>query len=114
MNKDNRKKLVEEYKNREILGGICGIRNTANQKILIESTTDLAANKNRFDFFHKTNAMTNNKLKRDWEQYGKEAFQFEVLEELKKDPLQSQSNFLKDLELLKELWIEKFQKDQLY
>jgi hypothetical protein len=50
----------------------------------------------------------------DWEKYGTEAFIFEILEELEKKETQSDKEFKDDLDTLKEIWLERLQRDLLY
>jgi hypothetical protein len=44
---------------------------------------------------------------KDWKTFGKEAFSFEVLEELEKKESQSDREFKEDLATLLEIWNEK-------
>ena len=58
-------------------------------------------------FILDTGSHRNAQLQKDWKEYGKEAFSFEILQtlELSKDP---EYNYDEDLKILELIWIEKF------
>ena len=114
MDKLNRKDKINKYKERKVIGGIYSIKNTINQKILIESTTDLEGIKKRFMFSQQTGSCMNLRLKDDWLKFGGNVFVFEVLEELTKNETQTQNEFREDIKLLKEIWNEKTESEKLY
>jgi len=111
---DKRKELKEQYKGQKVLGGVYGIRNTVNGKLLFGATTDLQGRKNRFDFAQSTGTCIDLKLQKDWERQGGEGFAFEVLEDLEKGEAQTDAEFKADIELLKEIWLEKLAGQDLY
>jgi hypothetical protein len=76
------KEKLQEYKERKQIGGVYAIKNSINGKILLLSTADLKGIKNRFEFSIATNNCINHKLQKDWNEFGKNVFSFEVLEEL--------------------------------
>ena len=102
-----KKELQTEYSGREVTGGVYLIRNTANNRILINATADLQSSRNRFDFAQKTGSCIEMKLQKDWAEYGSAIFAFEVLDELKKGETQTDAEFKTDISLLKEIWQEK-------
>ena len=102
-----KKELMAQYKKREIIGGVYAIRNTLNDKLLFGAATDLQSSKNRFMFSQKTGSCIDLKLQTDWNKQGSEQFVFEVFEELKKDETQTEKEFSADIELLKEMWLDK-------
>jgi len=114
--KDNKskKELQAQYKEREIIGGICAIKNTLNNKILLEATTDLQASKNRFEFSQKTGSCVHMKLQSDWSKQGGGQFVFEIIEELKKGDAQTAKEFKADIDILMEIWLEKISDRDLY
>jgi hypothetical protein len=114
MKNQNRKQLLEAYKERKIVGGICAIKNTANGKMLLSGVTDLQGSKNRYEFSLATGSCVDFKLQKDWDTFGREAFIFEVLEELEKGETQTSKEFSDDIKILKELWIEKLDPHSLY
>lgn len=105
--KSKRKELAADYKSRKVIGGIYIIKNTENSKVLLEGSTDLQGIKNRFDFAKKMDSSISMKLQRDWTTFGKDAFQLEILEELKKNDNQTDQEFADDIQMLKEIWLDK-------
>lgn len=109
-----KKELQALYKEREIVGGVYVIKNTLNNKLLLEADTDLQGSKNRFEFAQKTGSCVDMKLQKDWAAQGCGQFVFEVLEELKKSETQTAADFKADVALLKEIWLEKLSGENLY
>lgn len=109
----NRKELVSEYKERNIIGGVYAIRNTLNSKILLLSATDLHGCKNRFDFSQKLNNCTYIKLQQDWQRHGNGIFVFEILDQLEKKENQTEKQFKEEIKILYEIWKEKYEKMQI-
>ena len=114
MDKQVRKELLENYKEREVIGGIYAIRNTLNNKLYVDDAVNLQGAKNRFDFATETGTCIHLKLLDDWTEQSGSHFVFEVLEELKKGSVQSAEEFKADVETLKEIWLEKLSDEHLY
>ena len=116
MNSNEKKKeILGQYKEREIIGGIYIIRNTVNNKLLLEAATDLQSIKNRFEFAQTTGSCVYSKLRKDWSEHGSEAFFLEVVEELKRGSTQKDAEFKADVDFLKEIWFEKLSNsEELY
>ncbi|MDD2534577.1 MAG: GIY-YIG nuclease family protein [Eubacteriales bacterium] len=110
----SRKEINEQYKQRQIIGGVFLYRNTENGKILIDASVDLRGSINRFAFAQSTGSCVNFKLQKDWIEMGAKAFLFEVLEELEKSEDQTDKAFKEDIKALKELWQEKISHDACY
>ena len=108
-----KKDLQAQYKERQIVGGICAIKNKLNHKLLLEATVDLQGYKNRFAFAQKTGSCIHIKLQNDWAKQGAGQFDMEVLEELVKDDTQSPEEFKSDILTLKELWLAQLA-DQIF
>ena len=104
---DRKKELKEMYKQIEIQAGIYQIRNTVNNKVLVVATANLKTMTGRGSFFG-TGTHFNHALQKDIEQYGKDAFVFEVLEvlEKKKEPGFDEAWELKKLE---KKWLDKLE-----
>ncbi|MGE4509286.1 MAG: GIY-YIG nuclease family protein [Eubacteriaceae bacterium] len=102
---EGKKALKEQYKNKQIVGGIYGIR--CGEKIWLKSTKDLEGQKNRFAFSVKTDSCPEPAMLKDWKSCGREAFSFDVLEELEKKESQTDREFKEDLAVLLEIWREK-------
>lgn len=111
---DKRKQLREQYKQREVTGGVCRILNVQNGRYLLMGSDDLRGSRNAFDFSISTGGCVNMLLQRDWKEYGAGAFSFEVLEELVKKPEQTREQFMADVEALRELWAERFDLQKSY
>lgn len=105
----NRKKeLRQQYKEIPIEAGVFQIKNTVNNKIFVASTRNFKT-LNGTKFSLETNGYTSNKeLQKDWNEYGKDAFTFDILEKLKKsdNPYYNEKKALADLE---EKWLEELQ-----
>jgi len=114
--KDNKtkKELVTQYKEREIIGGIYAIKNTLNDKLLFCAATDLHVKKNRFEFSQQTGSCIDLKLQSDWNKQGGEQFVFEVFEEIKKGETQTEEEFKADIDVLKEIWLDKLSDRDFY
>ncbi len=104
---DHRKELIQQYKEMKIEAGIYQIKNLKNQKILIRSTPDLKTMKGT-QVVLRGGGFRNKQLQDEWNQYGEEAFSFEVLEVLeeKKEGYFDKNEELKKLE---KKWLEKLQ-----
>jgi hypothetical protein len=114
MKNQNRKQLLEAYKERKIVGGICTIKNTANGKMFLAAVTDLQGYKNRYEFSQATGGCVDLRIQKDWDKFGREVFVFEVLEELEKSETQTSKEFSDDIKTLKEIWLEKLDPHNLY
>ena len=106
----DRKELSNQYKNRMEIGGIFVIKNSVSNKWYVDSTPDLAAAKNRFDFMGDSYM----KIANDYKAQNGMGFEFEILEELQKGEAQSGKEFRDDLTLLKTIWLEKLTGQELY
>lgn len=106
----NRKKeLKQQFKEITVEAGIYQIKNTINNKILIGSTKNFKT-LNGVKYMLETNGYTTNKeLQKEWNQYGKEAFTFEILEKLKKNDDDPYFNEKEALSALEEKWLNKLQ-----
>ncbi len=112
MSDQSKKELRENYKSREIIGGIFSIQCTPSKNTWIKSTKDLNGQKNKFDFAKMTNSCLDPSMQKDWNQYGAQSFTFTILEELKKGELQTERDFKNDLQLLHEIWLEKMKSQE--
>jgi len=110
----NKKELINEYKNRKQIGGICKITNIQTKRIFVFTVVDIEASKNRFEFSKKTNSCISNKLQNDWNKYGSNSFTFEVIEELEKNTVQTIKEFNEDLNLLLEIYLKKSTAEYIY
>lgn len=105
---DRKKELKRQFKEMEIEAGVYQIKNIRNKKILVGITRNLKT-LNGIKFMLETNTYTTNQeLQKEWNQYGKDAFEFTILEKLKKkdEPYFNEKEALRDLE---DKWLEKLQ-----
>lgn len=102
----NRKQeLKQMYKEVKTEAGVYQIKNTKNEKIFVTSSRNLKTmNGKKFMLQHGSH--TNRALQKEWNEFGPEAFEFEVLEVLeKKDvPFFDEAD---ELEKLEDKWLEK-------
>ncbi len=114
MDKAQRKKLISDYKERPVTGGVFLIVNDVTGRVLLLAERDLQGSRNKFQFAQSTNLCAYGKLGEDWRKYGPEAFRFELLEELEKKPEQTPREFQEDLDTLAQLWREKLAEREFY
>ncbi|MFC5699689.1 GIY-YIG nuclease family protein [Cohnella faecalis] len=107
----NRKKeLQRQYKEEtKIEGGVYAIVNNRNGRRLIASTPDLKSLNGR-RFMLAMGSHTNRELQREWNEYGADSFEFEVLEKLERKENESIYYDMKDeLVKLEQSWIDRLQ-----
>ena len=115
MKNNTRKEILTQYKERDIIGCVYLIKNTLNNKLLLEASTDLQSVRNRFEFAQKTGSCINPKLQKDWSEHGNGVFVLEILEELAKGNAQTDAGFRADVDFLKEIWFDKLSiSEELY
>jgi hypothetical protein len=85
--------------------GIFAVRNLVNEKMFIGQSVNLDGIFNRIKFQLKANCHTQKDLQADWNEFGSEKFEFEVLEQLE---LRENLDIKKELEFLEDLWLEKY------
>jgi hypothetical protein len=78
-----KKELKEQYKNQIPQMGVFEIRNTANQKILLDTATNIPSKWNRHRIELRFGNHRNRQLQEDWNEFGEEKFICSVLSELK-------------------------------
>jgi hypothetical protein len=110
----NKKELINEYKNKKQIGGICKITNIKTGKILLITAPNIEAIKNRFEFSKKMDSCINCKLQNDWNKYGSDSFDFEIIEELEENNEQTAKEFNEDLNLLLEIYLNKLSNEDMY
>jgi len=102
---ERRRELQRGYRQRPATAGVYQIRNTATGRALLGSRLRLdgALNAHRFALTHGSHR--NALLQREWNEYGPEAFVFELLEvvKVKEDP---GFDLEGELELLEQVWRE--------
>jgi GIY-YIG catalytic domain len=85
--------------------GIFAVRNLANEKVFVGQSENLDGIFNRIKFQLKANCHNQKDLQADWNEFGSEKFEFEVLEQLEQ---RENLDIKKELEFLEDLWLEKY------
>jgi hypothetical protein len=103
----DKKKLKEQYKSMVPPKGIYCVKNIQNGKIFLASSLNLKGVLNKHKMQLAVGTHFNTSLQQDWNVFGENAFNFEILEELeiKEDP---SYDYEDDLKLLEMIWLEKF------
>jgi hypothetical protein len=98
--------LRRAYKETPRQAGIFQIKNVRTGRLLLGSSTNLHGPLNKHRFMLSIGKHDNQVLQKDWNQFGAEAFTFEILEVVKPsdNPL---FNLDDELTLLEQIWIEK-------
>lgn len=107
MDKLSKKALKEQYRNRPVCGGVYFIKCSQGNQVWLRATTDLFGARNRFIFSQSMDTSPDSSMREAWNQYGAEAFSFEVAEEIIKKDTQTEAEFSDDVNVLLELWLEK-------
>lgn len=102
----DRKARIRQYKETLPPAGVFRVRNTATGKSLVGSSANLPGTFNRHRFQLEHGSHPSRELQADWSALGPDAFEFEVLDQLKPSD-KPDSNATEDLRVLKELWLEK-------
>jgi hypothetical protein len=79
-----------------------------NGKVFVDSSTNVPGKINRHKFALGHGSHASKPLQADWREFGEEAFEFEVLEDVtpRDDP---NYNYKADIEFLEDLWLEKLE-----
>ena len=111
----NKKELKQAYKQHKPVMGVFQIKNTVNNKVLIEGSTNIASKWNRHQTELKFGSHRNKELQKDWNEMEATSFTFEILSELayKEDVA---VNYVEEVKVLQAMVLEelKLPKTQLY
>jgi hypothetical protein len=102
----DRKARIREYKETPRPAGVYRVRNTATGRSLVGSTANLPGMLNRQRFQLENGSHPDRELQRDWNEFGPDAFVFEVLDRLEPQD-EPAYDPAEDLHVLKEMWLEK-------
>ena len=101
-----RAELRRSYKETPRQAGIFQIKNRRTGRVFLGSSTNLHGPLNRLRFELSMGSHDNSALQNDWNQFGPDAFLFEILEVVK--PSTDPAFCLADeLTLLEQIWLEK-------
>lgn len=104
---DHKKQLKEYYKDIKIEAGVFTMTNKQNGKVFVGSFNNLKR-LNGFQFMLKTNTNTNKALQADYNTFGMEAFDTEVVAYLQKKE-EGYFDAKKELEKLEQQWLDTLQ-----
>lgn len=104
-----KKELRNIYKEKKFKIGVFQIRNTKNNKIFIDSSTDLDAIWNRYKFQLDFGSHLSKELQNDWKEFGEENFIFEILSEINQDDDDINIDYTKEVKELEKMFIEELQ-----
>lgn len=111
-----RRELKAEYRETPREAGVYRIRNSAKERSLIGTTTNLPGMRNRFEFGKSMGSAStlDGRLAPDIKADGWDAFSFEVLETITPLSTMTPEALQRDLAALEELWREKLGAEALY
>ena len=97
-----------EYKLSHRPMGVFQLRNRVNGKVLVDSSLNIPGKINRITFQLNAGSHPSKSLQSDWNELGKDAFEFETLEDVlpRSD---GGYNYAADLETLEDVWLEKLE-----
>lgn len=102
----DRKQLKAHYRQNPPEMGVYQIKNKINGKILIGSALNLAGKLNSHKFQLKLHVHKNRELQNDYDEYGSDNFEFEVLDLLEPTG-ETDQDYSRDLAMLEEMWLDK-------
>jgi hypothetical protein len=114
MDKDRKREIASEYKQRKTTGGVYKITDTVNGKYMLKAEVDLQSFQNRFNFSMRMNSCLHPKLQKDFNEHGADAFTLEFLEKTERKEDESAMGFRDRLKRLEEVWAERFDREKAY
>ena len=114
MDKEKKREIISEYKQRKTKGGIYKVTNTANGRYMLKAEVDLQSFQNRFDFAMGMGTCLHPRMQKDFKEFGPGVFALEFLEEVEKKEEESDMGFKDRLKRLEESWSEKFDQEKSY
>ena len=102
------KEMKQQYKQYKSPKGVYQIKNKRNGKLLIGSSTNLKAIWNRHRTQLNFGSHPNKELQSEWNKYGEESFEHEILEEIKEKDDEGK-DYKKEVKKLEELFVEELQ-----
>lgn len=102
----DRKEIIREYKETPLPAGVYRIRNKIRKKSFVGSSPNIPGMLNRQRFQLEHGSHSDKELQLDWNQFGPDAFAFEVLDRLEPSS-DSDNDVSEDLRVLMQLWLDK-------
>ncbi|NGQ97341.1 GIY-YIG nuclease family protein [Brevibacillus sp. SYP-B805] len=107
---DRRSEIKKIYKQTHQPMGVYQIKNLRNGKRFVGSSPNLPARFNSMLFQLRHGVHRNRSLQAEWNEYGEEAFAFEILEEIKpQEAVPYQRSYAEELQELEEKWLRQLQ-----
>jgi group I intron endonuclease len=104
----SRAEIRRAYKETLRKAGVFQVKNLKNGKVLLGSSTNLHGPLNKHRFMLSIGRHDNKVLQNDWNQYGADAFVFEILDAF--EPRDEPGFSVEDeLTLLEQIWLERLQ-----
>jgi hypothetical protein len=110
---DRKKELKLQYKQTRPDMGLFIIRSKSNNKCYIQGTQDLRGTINGAKVRLGSNMHPNKELQKEWNEFGGENFDIEILERLQYDKDETKTDYTEDLALLQMIWEEKLAGENL-
>ncbi|MEP6947303.1 MAG: GIY-YIG nuclease family protein [Acidobacteriota bacterium] len=88
--------------------GVFQIRNTANDKVFVDSSLNVPGKINRHTFSLKAGLHSAKRLQADWVELGENSFVFEVLEDVEPRS-DADYDYASDIKTLEGLWLDKLE-----
>lgn len=110
--RQRRKVLIDAYKKTPAMMGVYRIVNRVSGRTLVAASRDLRARLNRHRMNLKMGTEAIADLQRDWNDFGPDAFAFEILDTL--EPLEDDADPGDDLAVLEAIWLEELDAVSLY
>ena len=108
MDKQRKKELQAQYKQRKIIMGVIQIKNEENGKIFVGAYPDLRNQWQTLQARLDSGIFSSGALVRDWKAYGAGAFTYEVLEE-EEQPEGTTEEVRQQLHKMEREWLELLQ-----
>jgi hypothetical protein len=106
MEQNKRRKLLEEFKQIKTYMGVSQIKNKVNGKIFIDSYPNMKNKWLTLQMQLNMGRFANAELQKDWQQFGAEAFDYELLEQKETDKV---TDMRWELKQILKPWLEKLQ-----
>ena len=114
IDKEKKREIVNEYKQKKTTGGVYKVTNTVNGRYLLKAEVDLQSFQNRFNFNQSMKGCLHPKMRKDYDEFGSEVYVLEFLEEVEKKEDESNMGFRDRLKRMEEAWAEKFDPEKAY
>lgn len=110
----SKKEKLRAFRAEPETGGVYAIRNTANGRSLILSTTTISKASGSLEFSKATGSCVHPLLAADWKSFGPGAYTLEILETLERKDSETDAEFAGEVRALADLWRERIPPEGLY